>query len=89
MTLEKVISHDCSVLEDGQIQCREITRIMENGQELSKTYMRWVVDVGEDVSAQPQLIKDVATNMHTPERVKARAKVKAAMEAEITARFST
>ncbi len=74
--LEKVITHDCQVLEDGQMQCRRITRVMEDGKELSKSYNRWVLDVGDDMTDQPKLIKDIAKNMHTPARIAARVIVR-------------
>ena len=60
MALEKVITHDCQVLEDGTIQARQITRIMEDDVELSKSYHRHVVEVGQDVTDESQLIQDVA-----------------------------
>ena len=82
--IEKKISHDCSVTEDGQIQVREITRIIEDGIEISKTYHRHVVDVGDDVSAEAQLIKDIAGSVHTPARIAARrAAVEAAEQAAV------
>ena len=77
MALTKEITHDGQVLEDGQIQVRRITRIMEDGVQLSKTYHRHVVDVGDDVTNEPQIIKDIAQNLHTPERIAARLAFKA------------
>ena len=76
MALTKEISHDCQACEDGQLQVREITRIMEDGVEISKTYHRHIVDVGDDVSGQPQFVQDLASNFHTPARISARAAVK-------------
>ena len=67
-----------SFLEDGQIQVRQITRFMENGVELSKSYHRHVVDVGDDVTNEPQIIKDVASQLHTTARKTARDAVKKA-----------
>lgn len=72
MALEKVITHDCQVLEDGQIQARTIIRIMEDGVELAKTYHRKVIDVGDDVTTEPSLWKDIAQGVHTPARIAAR-----------------
>ena len=63
MAITKQITHDGSFLEDGQIQVREITRIMEDGVEIGKTYHRHVVDVGDDITNESQIVKDVATNL--------------------------
>lgn len=82
MPITKEISHDCQVLEDGQLQVRQITRIMEDGVELSKQYHRHVVDVGDDVTNESQLVKDIAQGVHTPARVSARANAKAAKAAK-------
>ena len=80
MALEKVITHDCQVLEDGQIQARTITRVMEDGVELSKTYHRKVIDVGDDVTNEPEMWKSIAQVVHTPTRVAARQAFHAAQE---------
>jgi hypothetical protein len=72
MPLTKEVSYDVHVLEDGQLQVRTITRIMEDGEELNKHYHRKVVDVGDDVSLEPTLIQEVAVAVHTPERKAAR-----------------
>ena len=72
MALTKEITYDGQFLEDGQIQVRQITRIMEDGVELSKAYHRHVVDVGDDVTNESQIVKDVAQNLHTPARKTAR-----------------
>ena len=72
MALIKQITFDGQFLEDGQIQVREITRIMEDGVELSKAYHRHVVDLGDDVTNEPQIVKDIAANLHTPARIAAR-----------------
>jgi len=72
MPIERVITHDGQFLEDGQIQVRTITRLMEDGVELSRSYHRHVVDVGDDVTNEPQIVKDVATQLHTPARKAAR-----------------
>ncbi len=80
MALTKEVSHDCQVLEDGQIQARTITRIMEDGVELSKTYHRHVIDVGDDLTDEVGIHKEVAEKVHTQARKDARDIVKAAQE---------
>ena len=84
MALTKKIEHIITVLNDGQLQVGEITKIMEDGVELSSSIHRHVVDVGDDVSAESQLVQDTASNLHTPARIADRAVAKAAAEAVIT-----
>ncbi len=75
--ITKEITHAGEWLEDGQIQVKTITRIMEDGVEISKSFHRHVVDVGDDVSGESQMVQDVANSLHTPERLAARTVVKA------------
>ena len=53
------------------IQVREAVVITEDGNELSRTYSRYVVSPGDDVSSQPDDIKQLAQMYHTPELVAA------------------
>ena len=62
----------CWVKPDGQIEVLTKTWILRDGVRISSTNQRHVVEVGADVSAEDQLIKDVAQNMHTPARISAR-----------------
>ena len=54
------------VLENGSIQIRQVTRIMEDGKELSKSYHRWAFDPGSDVSDQPANVQAIAAAAWTP-----------------------
>ena len=74
--IEKIVTHDVQVLEDGQMQVRQITRIMEDEIELSKTFHRKVMDVGDDMTNEAELIQDVAKGLHTPARKKVRDDIK-------------
>jgi len=69
--LEKQITHDHQITEDGHIQVRQITRIMEDGKEISKSYHRNVVAPGQDTTKQDDRTKVLATAIHTPELVAA------------------
>ena len=70
--LTKKITHKGEFLEDGQIQVCQVIRIMEDGVEISKSYHRHVVDVGVDVTNEPEIVKQIAQAIHTPERIAAR-----------------
>lgn len=72
MALEKQISIDkIEVVENGIIQVRQITRILEDGNELSASYHRWTLTPGQDVSDQEPKVQAVATAIWTEEVVAA------------------
>ena len=72
MALTKNIVIDkIEVLEDGQIQIRQATKIMEDGKELSKTYHRWVLSPGQDLTGQEAKVKAVAESVWTKETIAA------------------
>jgi hypothetical protein len=53
----------------GQLQVREATTIMRDGEEIAKTYHRWLFVPGDDVSAMPANVQAVAQAAWTPEVV--------------------
>jgi len=73
MTIRKVVSQDCQVLEDGQIQVRTITRIYDDDSgtdiEISKSYHRKVIIPGQNPNQESEMIKEVCVAVHTPERI--------------------
>ncbi len=69
--LGKQISYDHSITELGHIQVRKISRIMEDGKEISKTYHRHVLSPGDDVKDQDERSKMIAQAIWTPEVVDA------------------
>lgn len=72
MALTKEVAIDkIEVLEIGAIQVREITRVMEDGKELSASYHRWALSPGDDVSAQPAKVQAIANATWTPEVIAA------------------
>lgn len=78
MPLTKRYETKLEVLPDGRLQQRIATIIEEDEQELSRTYHRKVIDVGDDVSGEDELTQQVAGAVHTQARIAARAAVKAA-----------
>ena len=71
------------VVENGTLQVRQVTRIMEDGKELSSSYHRWSFAPGSDVSDQPANVQAIATAAWTPAVV---AAYTAAIEAAEAAR---
>ena len=60
MALEKqVVVDNITVTETGTVLVREVTRILEDGVEISKQYHRTSFEKGADVSAQPQNVQDI------------------------------
>ena len=74
--LTKEYETQTTVLPDGQLQIRTATLIMEDGVELSKSYHRKVIDVGDDASGEDQMVQDIASSIHTSARISARAAVR-------------
>jgi hypothetical protein len=64
--LEKVISVDLiEVLENGCIQVRTKTVIMEDGKQLSGTFHRHVVAPGDDYSTEDVRVQAICAATHT------------------------
>jgi len=64
--LEEIITHDRVIDEDGKIAVRRITRIFDDGVEVSKKYHRsWVMPTDDPTKADV-ISKVVAQKLHTP-----------------------
>jgi hypothetical protein len=72
MALTKETAVDkIEILEMGQVQVREITRIMEDGNELSASYHRWSLSPGDDTSTQTDRVKAICSATWTQEVIAA------------------
>jgi len=71
MLEKKVVIDSINILEDGHIQVRQATKVLEDGKELSKSYHRWVVSPGDDYSTQDEKVKNIAQVVHTQKVVDA------------------
>ena len=70
--LEKVISVDrIEVVENGNVQVRTKTAILEDGKQISGTFHRHVVAPGDDYSKQDARVKAICAATHTAEVVAA------------------
>lgn len=79
MALEKIVKVDLvEVVENGSVQVRTKTAIVEDGKEISSRFHRHIVVPGDDYSAQDDRVKAICAATHTPEVV---AAYKAAQEA--------
>jgi hypothetical protein len=66
MALEKTQVIDrIEVLENGCVQVRTKTAIMEDGDQISGTFHRHVVAPGDDYSAEDAKVKAICVAVHT------------------------
>ena len=66
MALEKVITVELlEVVENGSIQVRTKTAIMEDGKQISGTFRRHVVAPGADYSNEDNRVKVICKAIHT------------------------
>jgi hypothetical protein len=66
--LEKLVVVDrIEVLENGSVQVRTKTAIMEDGKQISGTYHRHVVAPGDDYSQEDARVQAICESVHTPE----------------------
>jgi hypothetical protein len=79
MSLTKEVTIDkIEIVENGNVQVRQATKIIEDGNELSKSYHRWTIAPGQNYSDQPDNVKAICAVAHTPAVI-------AAYEAQIEA----
>jgi hypothetical protein len=84
MSLEKQqVIDKIEVVENGIIQVRQVTRILEDGNVLSSSYHRWSLVPNQDVTDQPANVQAIAAAAWTTEVV---AAYTAAIEAASAAR---
>ena len=70
--LEKIVSVDLiEVVENGTLQVRTKTAILEDGKQISGTFHRHVIAPGADVSAEDAKVQAIAASIHTPEVIAA------------------
>lgn len=72
MALEKKVVTDLiEVLENGNVQVRTKTAILEDGVEISSKFHRHVVAPGDDYSAEDAKVQAICKATHTKEVVAA------------------
>ena len=70
--LEKQIVVDLiETIENGCVQVRTCTRIIEDGKQISGTFHRHVVAPGDDYSAEDAKVQAICAAVHTPEVIAA------------------
>ena len=70
--LEKKTNVDLiEVIEDGSVQVRVKTSILEDGQEISGSFHRHIIAPGQDYSQEDARVKAICAAVHTPDVVAA------------------
>lgn len=81
--LEKLqIVDKIEILENGSVQVRTKTAIMEDGKQISGTFHRHVVAPGDDFSGEDARVQAICAATHTAEVVAAYQAAQAAQSAE-------
>lgn len=65
--LEKNVIDKIEVLENGIIQVRQANIIERDGVEIAKTYHRWTLTPGQDLTGQEQKVIVIANTVWTSE----------------------
>jgi hypothetical protein len=71
MLTKQVVTGLISILEDKRLQVREDTVILEDTVELSRTYTRYVLNPGDDVSTKSENIQKLTAFLWTTEVIEA------------------
>jgi len=75
---KEVVIDKVEVVENGIVQVRQVTRIVEDGNQLSSSYHRWTLTPGQDVTDQESKVQAVCNAVWTEEVI---ADYEAAVEA--------
>ena len=68
MALEKKITVDLiEIIENGSLQIRTKTAILEDGKQISNTFHRQVVAPGDDYGKQDARVQTICSAVHTAE----------------------
>jgi hypothetical protein len=62
---KEVVIDKIEVTENGVVQVRQATRIIEDGVQLSQSYHRWTIAPGQSYSDQDAKVKAICQAAHT------------------------
>jgi len=86
MALEKLITVDqIEVVVSGAVQVRTKTAVLEDGEEITRSFHRHVVAPGDDYSAEDARVQAICAATHTADVVAAYAEAQAKAAPEIEA----
>jgi hypothetical protein len=86
MALTETVNIDrIEVANDWNIQVRQATVITKNGEQVARSFHRWVLNPDSDISGQEQKVQDIANAAWTDEVKAAYETFKAEQAARMTA----
>ena len=71
MLKKQIVVDLIETVENGIVQVRICTRIIEDGKQISSTFHRHVVAPGDDYSAEDAKVQAICAAVHTPEVIAA------------------
>lgn len=71
MINKEVVIDKIEVIENGGVLIREATRIVEDGNEISRSYHRWSLAPGQNIADQDPRVQAVCNAVWTPEVIAA------------------
>jgi hypothetical protein len=71
MLEKQIIIDQIQVLENGAVQVRTATKIVDDGKEISRTFHRHVVAPGDNYSAEDAKVQAICAAVHTLEVITA------------------
>jgi hypothetical protein len=71
MISKEVVIDKIEVLESGTVQIRQVTKIIEDGAELSRSFHRWALSPGLHIADQDPRVQTICNAVWTPEVVSA------------------
>jgi len=71
MLEKQTVVDQIEITENGAVQVRTCTRVMEDGKQISGTFHRHVVAPGDDYSAEDARVKAICAAVHTDEVIAA------------------
>ena len=80
---KETVTDKIETLENGTIQVRTATRVLEDGAVLSSAFHRHVLTPGQDLTDQDPKVVAIASAVWTPEVIAAYEAMLAAQEAEM------
>ena len=71
MITKETVVDQITVTENGIVLYREVTRVIEDGKEIAKTYHRTSLTPGQDIAGQPEKVIAVCNAAWSPEIIAA------------------
>jgi DNA-binding transcriptional LysR family regulator len=68
---KQTVVDQITVTENGTVLYREVTRVVEDGNEIAKTYHRTSLTPGQDLTGQPANVVAIAQAAWTPQVIAA------------------